>query len=404
MFFFFFFKQKTAYDMRISDWSSDVCSSDLRRAVGQLLPGRSPGRPPLRAQPHRRDERRHPAGDRTQGPGLGRTGHGEPFAPCYSRLLPRGSLPRTAAGSPQRRRRRLSLRLPMKTLIAPLLAAALLFGTVAHAQQVQPLDRIVAVVDEDVILQSELDLALNNVLAQYVGREDQLPPREILQRQVLERLVLVHLQTARAGEMGVRVGDEEIDNAISNIAAQNRLTPDQLRQQLASDGLSYDDFRRSLRDELLTQRLRQRFAQTRISVSEAEVNAALASQTGEQYHLAHILVALPDGATPEQIATGQQKIDGIKGLLDKGEMTFPAAAVRYSDSPNALEGGDLGWRSLDEIPAAFANTIRTLQKGQVIGPIRGPSGFQLLQLVDMRSTDQAAAPTRPPHPPPPPRG
>src|SRR3546814_2498220 len=173
--------------------------------------------------------------------------------------------------------------------------------------------------------------------------------------------------------MGVRVGDEEIDNAISNIAAQNRLTPDQLRQQLASDGLSYDDFRRSLRDELLTQRLRQRFAQTRISVSEAEVNAALASQTGEQYHLAHILVALPDGATPEQIATGQQKVDGIKGLLDKGEMTFAAAAVRYSDSPNALAGGDLGGRSPDAIPAAFANTSRTLQKGQVIGPIPAPS-------------------------------
>lgn len=281
----------------------------------------------------------------------------------------------------------------MKTPIIPLLAAILLFGTVAHAQQVQPLDSIVAVVDEDVILQSELDLALNNVLAQYAGREDQLPPREILQRQVLERLVLVHLQTARAGEMGVRVGDEEIDNAISNIAAQNGLTPDQLRQQLASDGMSYDDFRRSLRDELLSQRLRQRFAQTRISVSEAEVDAALAAQTGEQYHLAHILVALPDGATPDQIATGEQKIDGIKGLLDRGEMTFPAAAVRYSDSPNALEGGDLGWRSLDEIPAAFANTIRTLQKGEVVGPIRGPSGFQLLQLVDVRSTDQAATQT-----------
>src|SRR3546814_9596402 len=101
--------------------------------------------------------------------------------------------------------------------------------------------RIVAVVNEDVILQSELDLALNNVLPQYVGREDQLPPREILQRQVLERLVLVHLQTARAGEMGVRVGDEEIDNAISNIAAQNRPTPDQLSHQLASDSPSYDD-------------------------------------------------------------------------------------------------------------------------------------------------------------------
>ena len=278
----------------------------------------------------------------------------------------------------------------MKTLILPLLAAILLSGTAARAQQVQPLDGIVAIVDEDVILQSELDRAIDNVLAQYVGREDQLPPREILQRQVLERLILVHLQSAQANQTGVRVSEEEIDTAISNIAAQNKLTPEQLRQQLASDGMSYDDFRRSLRDELLSQRLRQRFAQTRISVSEAEVTAALASQTGEQYHLAHILVALPDGATPEQIATGQQKVDGIKGLLDKGEMTFAAAAVRYSDSPNALEGGDLGWRSLDEIPAAFASTIRTLQKGQLIGPIRGPSGFQLLQLVDVRSTDQTA--------------
>ncbi|HVI60337.1 MAG TPA: peptidylprolyl isomerase [Luteimonas sp.] len=275
----------------------------------------------------------------------------------------------------------------MKTIIAPLLAVALLFGAPAHAQQVQPLDGIAAVVDEDVILRSELDRALNNILAQYAGRQDQLPPRDVLQRQVLERLILLRLQTARATETGVRVGDAEVDNAITNIAAQNKLTPDQLRQQLARDGMSYDDFRASLRDELLSQRLRQRFAQSRISVSEAEVDAALAAQGGEQYHLAHILVALPDGATPEQIATGQQKVDGVKALLDKGEMTFAAAAVRYSDSPNALEGGDLGWRSIDEIPAAFANTIRTLQKGQVLGPIRGPSGFQLLQLVDTRSAD-----------------
>ncbi len=279
----------------------------------------------------------------------------------------------------------------MKKTFAPFLAVALLFGSAAHAQQTQPLDRIAAVVDEDVILQSELDRALNNVLAQYANRPEQLPPRDILQRQVLERLILVRLQTARANDTGVRVSDEDIDGAISNIAAQNKLTPDQLRQQLARDGMSYDDFRGSLRDELLTQRLRQRFAQTRISVSEAEVDSALAAQTNEQYHLAHILIAVPDGATPEQIATGQQKVDGVKALLDKGEMTFAAAAVRYSDSPNALEGGDLGWRSTDEIPAAFANTIRTMQKGQLIGPIRGPSGFQLLQLVDTRSADQGGA-------------
>ena len=278
----------------------------------------------------------------------------------------------------------------MKTLIAPLLAVALLLGAPVHAQQVEPLDGIAAVVDEDVILTSELDRALNNVLAQYAGRQDQLPPRDVLQRQVLERLILMRLQTARAADTGVRVSDQEVDGAITSIAAQNKLSPDQLRQQLAHDGMSYDDFRASLRDELLTQRLRQRFAQSRISVSEAEVDAALKAQGGDQYHLAHILVGLPDGATPEQIATGQQKIDGVKALIDKGEMTFAAAAVRYSDSPNALEGGDLGWRSIDEIPTAFATTIRTLQKGQMIGPIRGPSGFQLLQLVDTRSSDADA--------------
>ncbi|MCW5581301.1 MAG: peptidylprolyl isomerase, partial [Luteimonas sp.] len=110
-----------------------------------------------------------------------------------------------------------------------------------------------------------------------------------------------------------------------------------------------------------------------------------------QYHLAHILVALPEGATPEQIAIGQQKIDGIKSLIDRGEIQFSAAAVRYSDSPNALEGGDLGWRSLDEIPVAFASAIRAMQPGNVIGPIRGPSGFQLLQLVETRDGAQAGA-------------
>ncbi|TWT21257.1 molecular chaperone SurA [Luteimonas marina] len=272
-----------------------------------------------------------------------------------------------------------------------LLCAALLFAASVHAQQAQPLERIAAVVDEDVILQSELDRAVSNIVAQYANRQNQLPPRHVLERQVLERLILVKLQTTRAAETGVRVGDAEVDSAINNIAQQNNLSPDQLRQQLARDGMSIEDFRSSLRDEILTQRLRQRFAQSRISVSDAEVDAAMASQAGAmQYHLAHILVALPEGATPEQIATGQQKIDGIKSLLDRNEMQFAAAAVRYSDSPNALEGGDLGWRSLDEIPVAFANAIRSMQPGNVIGPIRGPSGFQLLQLVETRDGAQAA--------------
>jgi peptidyl-prolyl cis-trans isomerase SurA len=282
----------------------------------------------------------------------------------------------------------------MNKQFACLLALTLLFGgAVAPAQaQVQPLDRIVAVVDEDVILQSELDRAEQNIRSQYASNPQQLPPADVLRRQVLERLILVRLEVARAAETGVRVSDAEVDAAVANIGRQNQLTPDQMRAQLAQQGQSFTAFRNSLRDELTVQRLRQRFAQTRISVSDAEVDAALAAQAngGAQYRLAHILVALPENATPEQIATAQAKIDGVKALIDKGEMDFAAAAVRYSDSANALEGGDLGWRSLDEIPTAFAGTISQMSVGQVMGPTRGPSGFQLLKLVETRDASQAA--------------
>ncbi len=276
-------------------------------------------------------------------------------------------------------------------------AAVLLAGSFsAFAQQPtapQALDRIAAVVDEDIILQSELDRAITNIRGQYAGREAQLPPGDVLQRQVLERLILIRLQSARAASTGMRISDEEVDNAVANIASQNKITVDQLRQQLAKDGLSYADFRTSLRDEIVVQRLRQRFAQGRINVSDAEVDAALASQAGgsTQYRLAHILVALPEGATAEQISTGQRKIEGVKGLLDRGEMEFSAAAVRYSDSPNALEGGDLGWRALDQIPTSFSGTIRDMQIGQIIGPIRGPSGLQLIRLEETRNAQAGDA-------------
>lgn len=282
----------------------------------------------------------------------------------------------------------------MKNFLLSLLAAMLLCG-VAQAQQVQPLDEIAAVVDEDVILRSELDRAVANILAQYADRADQLPPLPILQRQVLERLVLMRLQTERAASTGIRVDDGEIDATVAAIAQQNGMSVDQLRTELARDGMSFTDFRKSLREELMTQRLRQRFAQSRIVVSEGEVDAAMRSRAGGvQYHLAHILVALPDGATPDQIGLGQEKADGIKSLLDRGDMEFSAAAVRYSDSPNALEGGDLGWRRSDEIPAAFAAVIGNLQPGEVFGPVRGPSGFQLLKLVDVRDASAAGAVTQ----------
>ncbi len=263
----------------------------------------------------------------------------------------------------------------------------------ALSQQTQPLDRIAAVVDEDVILQSELDRALANIRAQYAGRENQLPPADVLSRQVLERLVLVKLQVARAEGSGVRVSDQELNQALASIAQQNGTGIDELRRRLAQDGIDFDEFRRSVREEIIVQRLRQSFAQSRISVSEGEVDAALKQEatTGSQYHLAHILIATPEGATAEQIATGQQKADGVKALLDKKELDFNAAAVRYSDSPNALEGGDLGWRTQDEIPNAFVQIMQDMKPGDVVGPLRGPSGFQLLKLVDVR--EAGAAPT-----------
>jgi peptidyl-prolyl cis-trans isomerase SurA len=277
-----------------------------------------------------------------------------------------------------------------RLLIAGLLAVSTA-ATPVLAQTLQPLDRIAAVVNEDVVLQSELDRAVQNVLAQYANQPGQLPPRAVLERQVLERLVLVKLQVARAAETGVRVNDADLNNAINAVAQQNGTTPDGLRQRLEADGMSFSEFRNSLRDEITIQRLKQSFAQSRINVSEGEVDAALAAQaaSGTQYRLAHILVALPDGASAEQISTGQGKIDGVKALVDKGELDFAAAAVRYSDSPNALEGGDLGWRSVDEIPTAFVQMLKDMQPGQVVGPLRGPSGFQLLKLVEVRDAAQA---------------
>lgn len=281
----------------------------------------------------------------------------------------------------------------MMKLLSCLFAAAWLATAPVQAQQLQPIDGIAAVVDEDVILDNELDRAVNNVITQYAGQQGQLPPRDVLRRQVLERLVLLKLQVARAQSTGIRVDEQEIDRAIAAIAEQNRMSADELRTQVTAEGTSYEEFRSSIRDELLVQRLRQRFAQSQVSVSDAEVDAAMSTQQagGEQFRLAHILVGLPEGATPEQIQTASEKIDGIKVLLDRGEMDFAAAAVRYSDSPNALEGGDLGWRSAGEIPNAFAELVRGLSPGEVTQPIRGPSGFQLLQLVDVRDASSSSS-------------
>jgi peptidyl-prolyl cis-trans isomerase SurA len=258
--------------------------------------------------------------------------------------------------------------------------------TGAQALVNESLERIVAVVDEDVILQSELDRAVANILAQYSGSPEQLPPRNVLERQVLERLVLLRLQVERAQGSGIRVSDSEVDQAVTMVAQQHSLSLPQLRASLEADGFAWDEFRNTLREEIMVQRLRARVVQSRVQVSDTEVDILLASDSLKrgEVRLAHILVGVPDGADAETIRIGREKAEGVRKLIDDG-MDFAAAAIRYSDGQNALDGGDLGWRHFDEVPRVFADLVQGMQTGEVSQPMRGPSGFHILKVVDTRT-------------------
>lgn len=258
---------------------------------------------------------------------------------------------------------------------------------VVHAQTTA-IDSIVAVIDEDVILRSELEQAVANIKAQYAKQSGQLPPENILERQVLERLILQRLQINRAKEIGVRVSDAELVQVIDNIAKSNNMSQAQFEQRLKQEGLAFEDYRNNLRDELMQQRLRQSYVQSRVQVSEAEVDQYVAREksAGPEVLLANILVALPENPTPDQIETAKRKIDGILDLIRKGKMTFQAAAIRYSDAQNALDGGQIGWRTMDSIPAQFTTMLAQMKAGDITEAVRGPSGYQLIQVADVRDS------------------
>lgn len=273
----------------------------------------------------------------------------------------------------------------LSLLACVLIASVCWLGQVqAQALRVDPIESIVAVVDEDVILRSELDRAVSSIQARYAGSSQQLPPRDVLEKQVLESLVLLRLQLQRAEASGIRVSDAEIEQTIRRLAEQNNISLEQMRQQLAQDGTTFEEFRRNLREELIARRLQQSVVQSRVSVSDTEVDILLASDSLQQgrVRLANILVAVPDGAQQEQIETARTKIEGIRSLIERGEMDFATAAIRYSDAPNALDGGDLGWRTYDEIPPVFASLVQGMDPGEVSQAVRGPSGFHMVQLIE----------------------
>lgn len=261
----------------------------------------------------------------------------------------------------------------------------------AQALPDDSLDRIVAVVNDDVILKSELDRAIANIEAQY-GAGGQLPDRDVLGKQVLQRLVVMQLQVQRANDTGIRISDAEFQQSLARLAEQNGISVDQMAQSLQKQGLSPDEFRRAFRDELLAQRLRQRYTQSQVNVTDTEIENVLASGTlkSGEVRLAHIVVSLPENANAEQVEAASTKMEAAAREIAGGG-DFAAAAIKYSDGPQALEGGDLGWRSYDEVPELFSEAVATLAKGEVSRPMRGPSGFHLLKLVDQREGQAAIA-------------
>ena len=272
------------------------------------------------------------------------------------------------------------------------LAGCLMAPTVAIAQANPvgtPIDSIVALVDEDVILRSELDLAVMGIVDRIRASGEAMPPMNLLEGQVLERLIIRELQIQRALQTGIRVSDADIDQAMVNLAQQNGITLQQLRQVIENDGEDFSEFRRNIGDELMTERLRQRIVSSMEPISDTEIDILLASEdvAGGEYNVSHIMVGLQDGSTPAQIKVAQDEADDIYERLSIG-LDFASAAISYSDSQEALEGGLVGWRDLNSVPAFFADALRDLSAGEFTQPIRSPAGFHIIKVNDYREQRQ----------------
>lgn len=268
------------------------------------------------------------------------------------------------------------------------LIAALLLATNVWAA---PLDRILAVVNDEVILESELMDMEQTVRQQLRERQAAIPPGEILRKQVLERLIMQRLQLQRADQVGIRVGDDALNAALRQIASNNNMNLRQFRDVLEEDGYDFSRFRESIREEMIISRLRKSQVEDRIVVSDREVDNFLATQDVQannevQYQLQHILVSVPDAASPEEVQEAQKKMQKIQTLLNDGG-DFAQIAAGYSDGQNALDGGELGWRKQGELPSLFADVVPGLAVGEVSQPLRSGSGFHLVRLQDKKSAE-----------------
>jgi peptidyl-prolyl cis-trans isomerase SurA len=277
-------------------------------------------------------------------------------------------------------------------LLTVLLAAAL----AARAQSVSPVDRIVAIVNKEVITASELNDAVAAAERQLRRRGTPPPERAVLERQMLERLILDKAQTQLARDSGIRVDELQLDRAVQRIAQSNNLSLADFRAALERDGLPFDLFRQDVREQIVLTRLREREVDDKIQVSDSEIDLfleAMKSAPAEraEYNLAHILVRVPEQASPERVEAARSRAE--KALAEaRAGADFAKLTAAYSDAPEALQGGALGWRPHDRLPELFADALEKMNPGDLSPALRSPAGFHLLKLLERRSAGISDAP------------
>jgi peptidyl-prolyl cis-trans isomerase SurA len=284
----------------------------------------------------------------------------------------------------------------MTSLIRLLLSSILFIAAAAMAaNEPRPtsvaLDRIVAVVNDEVITRMELDRESKMATEQLRRQGTPLPAHDILEKQLLERMITKRTLLQAAKQGGLRVSDSELDTAVDRIAQENKLTPVSLRETIERDGIGFDRFREDVRGEILVARLREREVDSRIMVSDSEIQSFLRSQDtqGEkidEYSLSHILVTVPEQATPDEVKQRRARADTALAQLRQG-LDFRQVAAGFSDAPDALQGGVMGWRPAARLPNIFLEALKNMKIGQTSDVLRSPNGFHILRLVDKRGNN-----------------
>jgi peptidyl-prolyl cis-trans isomerase SurA len=282
----------------------------------------------------------------------------------------------------------------MPRLLLFLLVA--LAACAVRAQGISLLDRIVAVVNKEVVTLSELNDTIATAERQLRRANTRPPPREVLERQMLEKLILDKAQLQLARERGIRVDEVQLDRAVQRVAENNRMTLTAFRQALESDGVPFEGFREDLRAQITLSRLREREVDDKIQVSDTEIDLFLEEMKarpgeGAEYNIAHILVRVPEQASPERVEEARGKAAKALAEARAGE-DFSRLAAAYSDAPDAMRGGAIGWRAHERLPELFSGALAKMNAGEVSELLRSPAGFHLLKLVDRRGIAVANAP------------